>query len=257
MADEPSSIADRDWRLHHITTLIRQPTSSSGAPIYASGSPVEVVTFTNYRSKTVGIPLPSPVALYVSLAQKHAETVVATLPQASSFRDMPDGSDHLKAEAEPDFFDALENLFACVIFSHTALEAYANERIPDDFTFQCERSDKRHTEVYSKDQIERNLSLERKLHEVLPGLLSIKSPKGTALWERFIRLKELRDDLIHLKSSDWRSSMPEEAASNVWARLLDPAVPDSPTTAVQIMAYYAESKVPRWLRKWQSIHPSA
>jgi len=60
-------------------------------------------------------------------------------------------------------YDYFENVFVNVVFSHTALEAFVNQSIPDDFVFTRKRQDKRCNESFNKDQIERNLSLDIKL----------------------------------------------------------------------------------------------
>jgi hypothetical protein len=136
-----------------------------------------------------------------------------------------------------------------VIFAYTALEAFANESIPDDYKFERMRGDKKCTELYSKDQIERHLSLDTKLDEVLPVIRSVVTPKGTKTWEMYIWLKNLRDRFIHLKSSDWRKSAPESADEYVWTDLLSDQVLQAPSIALGIIEHYSLPDRPRWLKK--------
>ena len=65
---------------------------------------------------------------------------------------------------------------ALLVFAYTALESFANDEIPDKFTYSVEET--KSTEVYNKSQIERFLSMQVKLGDILPGVCSVPSPKG-------------------------------------------------------------------------------
>lgn len=85
-----------------------------------------------------------------------------------------------------------------VMFLFSAIEAFMNRMIPDDFTYSM--SNNRRTEVYDKEQIQKYLSFDTKYSDVLPKITQLdfkkKHPqKHTILWN----LKEFRDDLIHPK----------------------------------------------------------
>lgn len=150
------------------------------------------------------------------------------------------------------FIDALQFLVSLVIFSYTSIEIFANESIPDAFVFERSRQGNRFKEVYSKDQVERFLSLKAKLDEVLPGIYSAPSPKGTQIWNDFVWLEKLRDRFIHLKSTDWEESGPEKVDEFVWTTLLAKRTLQAPRVAVQLFNYYYRADKPRWLRKINS-----
>ena len=115
-------------------------------------------------------------------------------------------------------FDFLEELISHVVFSFTALEAFANEAIPDNFsyTFVVGRTGEERT--YGKDEIERRINLDEKLDIVLPQIYKLASPKGGSLWEKYKTIKKARDRIIHLKSVDKRASGPED--ETIWGTLL-------------------------------------
>lgn len=47
------------------------------------------------------------------------------------------------------------------------------------------------------------LSITEKLQKVIPHFIDVKPlPKGEPTWQRFMALKDLRDDLIHAKNRD-------------------------------------------------------
>lgn len=116
-------------------------------------------------------------------------------------------------------FNAFECLLVNTVFAVTALEAYANQSIPDDFVFSKLRQDQKCNESYDKMQIERNLSLDVKLSEVLPQILGIPLLKGEQLWHDYKLLRETRDRIIHVKTADL--GIHDREAKSIWAILLE------------------------------------
>ena len=70
MSDEHPNIANRDWRFKWIGTAKKDYKSPSTGTVHQAGTPVYTVTFIKYKNETVGIPLPDPAAIYLSLAMK-------------------------------------------------------------------------------------------------------------------------------------------------------------------------------------------
>jgi hypothetical protein len=254
MNDEHQDIDSRDWRLQAITTLAEDFRSPWTGTLHKAGSVVELVGFVQYdkRHQLALIPVPNAPAIYLSLARKAADLGADFVNQGFSkyLAPLPDGNRRFSLDAEADLFDALENMIACIVFSYTAIEAFANQTIPDDFQFEQERSDGRCRETYSKEQIERFISLDTKLDTILPGICSVPSPKDTGAWHNYVWLKRLRDRLIHLKSSDCKNSAPENAEDYVWTWLLSNKVLKAPKFAVAIIEHYHPDKKPRWIRKF-------
>jgi|SRR6266704_546713 len=145
------------------------------------------------------------------------------------------------------FFDLLQRRMIAIVFAYTALESFANESIPDHFIFRRISGQKKFTEEYTKEQVER-LSLEIKSFEVLPLIFKLPTPKGRATGERYKSLEKLRDRVIHMKSKDRRSSIAGE--ENIWKELLDQFSPNVAIEAKEIIGYYLnsldEKDRPRW-----------
>ena len=255
MADEHPRIAERDWRLRAITTLTEEHHSPSGTT-YPVGSLVELVGFVflpNGRGLT--IPFPDPTAIFLSLAEKE-------LRKATEYQDtaLPSGVNYgndeentLKPGIESGFFDCLQSIVAAVVFSYTAIEVFANSMIPDDYVFSNPRRDKKCTESYSKDQIERHISLDTKLDKLLPDICNVASPKGTKLWVQYVKIKDLRDRLIHLKSRDWQKSVPANAKNSIWTRVLSEETRHVPAFAFELIWHYLPAKKPRWAERFREI----
>ncbi len=250
MTEEHPRISKRDWRLQGITTLAQDFKSPWSGILHKVGAPVEIAGFVRFKGEITQIPVPNPSAIYISLARRSVENTAENLRiLGEKIVKRSNNTSAFSNEYEIQFFNELENLIACVVFSHTAIEAFANESIPDDYKFEKMRGDKRCVEIYSKDQIERNLSLDTKLDEILPTLFAVQSPKGTKLWENYAWLKEIRDRFVHLKSTDWKHSTPENADQYVWTNLLSGRVQEGPKIAVELIHHYQKQKPPRWLAK--------
>lgn len=87
----------------------------------------------------------------------------------------------------------------CSVFLFTAIEAFINKFIPDNYIFNDIKNNK--TEVYNKDQIQRHLSFDVKLKEILPQIAGKDfSKKHPPTWQHIVNLKELRDFVVHTKT---------------------------------------------------------
>lgn len=128
--------------------------------------------------------------------ERQRQKVLATI------RDAPEREDWADINVSDDSLalDALGKLFSAVILSAAAVEAYANEaidRLPDGATIDRRRG--KETQAIPKDEAIRRLGLDEKLDLVLPKLTCVKSIKGLKPWEAFVRLNELRGEVVHYK----------------------------------------------------------
>jgi hypothetical protein len=149
----------------------------------------------------------------------------------------------LKEDAAFDFF---ERYMGSIVFAHSAMEAFVNYEMPEDFTYESIRRD--HTRRYSKAQIERWINLEEKLGDVLPSALKISSPRQQDFWKRYKELEAIRHDIIHFKSGQIRKT---EGVATIWNRLLIGPLPEPYLVAKEVIAYFYAHKseaTPRWFR---------
>ena len=81
-----------------------------------------------------------------------------------------------------------------VVFSFLALEAFLNQMLPDYALIEYDRK------MVTKDKIQRYATFEKKLKQIIPNLhnkdFQELYPKK---YDKIIKLKGLRDELIHLK----------------------------------------------------------
>lgn len=109
--------------------------------------------------------------------------------------------------------DCIRDLATAVLFSFTALEGLGNHTIDQmekDATVEVERDAEKVT--VTRERMERTLSVSEKLGVVIPAFTGTPSLKGDAIWGKFVRLRRLRDGLVHPKnrgSNPLRSGTPD------------------------------------------------
>jgi hypothetical protein len=136
-----------------------------------------------------------------------------------------------------------------VVFAFTALESFANEIIPQDYSYTTVDGKTGQTVTYSHDEIERYVSLDEKLSGVLPSALSVRPPKGLHIWRDFKNVKRARDRLIHLKSADRQRTGPD--VETIWGYMLRNAKEPFCDHAHKLMGHFGPSVTSRrWYKKY-------
>ncbi len=216
-----------DWRFHAIGAL------GTGLGMLA--------TTEKLSQRHLSFGLPSAPALYLSLARAaHAKRVAIDVDACFIEHPSPQGT---YPENHRLLFDFFETVMAEVIFSFTAIEAFANESIPPSFVYSWKNA--KEVKQLARPDIERLVQLDEKLKRVLPEAYGIKSPAGTKIWQEFKTLKAVRDRLVHMKSVDRRASGPEH--QTIWGVMLAHRPMDFPSVAHRVIgAYEALVKDRRW-----------
>jgi hypothetical protein len=206
-------------------------------------------------SVIVNFSLPSGPALFLNLAYKAFEPYRdVEVPKLFDLHPQGRWPDDVKA-----LFDFCEQYAAHVIFAFTALEAFANEVIANQvvenkYSYTTRRATQRgkpaQKVTYRGEEIERNVSLNEKLAQVLPDALSVDSPKGRHIWRDYTNLKRLRDRIIHLKMADRAPRGPE--VESIWGGMLrNPKEPFCDNTH-KIMGHYGPTVINR---RWHQKYP--
>ncbi len=109
--------------------------------------------------------------------------------------------------------DCVRDLQSAVLFAFTAIESLANHAIDmlgDDFTLTFKKR------TYTQKELV-GLGIEDKLKRLLPKMDGGQKIAGTAVWERFRKLKFVRDELLHVKA---RGLDPDPQKRTAYDRLL-------------------------------------
>lgn len=196
------------------------------------------------KKKQLTIPIPNATALMLDssakaykLAQHIREKsgVDKTLNKQVSF--LSDG----------EAIDYLGYMIESILLAFTAIEAFSNELIPDDYVHNGLDKDGSAFSLAEKNQIERKVSLDEKLSVILPTVLNCASPKGSKCWTGYVTLKRVRDRIVHMKTEDRRSGTAE--VETVWKAILLTGQPQR--LAKDLMEHFIKSmpSKPNWSLK--------
>lgn len=233
-----------DWRHSFATSITEDPLGSKGK-VCNKGSPVTLATFAKYNEREIGFGDPSATALFLSQSYKSFEVAKEINPFQEG--QLPTGKN-----ISTKVYDYLEAICGSIIFAYTALEAFANEKIPDGFVYEVEETTDSGIIVvrqFDKEQIERKFSLSDKLASILPSVKKISSPKGTTDWEGFVHLRRLRDRIVHMKSKDREHSKHTNMyPESIWNDLLNPDQRHYPFIAKSMILHFDAEDSVHWLK---------
>ncbi len=156
------------------------------------------------------------------------------------FAHLPPGADGRITDTSA-VFDYLSSAVSSVLSSFAAIEGVCNalvDKLPDGTEITVERRGV--ADVCGKDEIPRRLSISEKLSLVAPLATGEPSIKGTAVWGRFVELRRLRDELVHVKRFGYAG---EPENPQAYGRLLR----GDGDTAVQDAARVVMAVAPGWL----------
>jgi hypothetical protein len=138
-----------------------------------------------------------------------------------------------------------------IVFSFTAIEAFANETIPEDYEYEKKQKDGSESKIIKKEEIERSVPIDEKLTTILPNALNLASPKGNKLWQDYDELKKIRDRIIHLKKIDYSSNSSEK--NSIWGMMLRYSKKPYYDYSYKLIGYYLPSQNRRWHKEFNNI----
>jgi hypothetical protein len=241
-----------DWRVEKFGKSVTDlPAAFPGGPSHKAGTFVyfdpTLVRHPSYNA--IGFITPSPTAMALNIASRAASDAVALRTRVVfSNSSSPIGTvKNVTQGSLPNLFDYFESCMIAVTFSFQALEAFSNQEIQTRLkgTYSIER--KGEMKALTADELERELKTSEKLATVLPDLLKVKTPKGTKTWERFVKLKRVRDSTIHLKQRDAQSKLDMES---LYFQFLNHNAKDFPKAALAMVQHFKPLKGgPLWIKR--------
>ncbi|MSD83781.1 hypothetical protein GKC32_05765 [Lactobacillus curvatus] len=112
-------------------------------------------------------------------------------------------------------YEQISLVETAIVFGYTALETFANLSIPEQYEYSL-FNNKRITESYNKEAIERWISLNEKLSKILPEIYGTSDIKRKNLWNQFIIFEKYRHEIIHQKSIDRTSFYRKYFKNNIY-----------------------------------------
>lgn len=160
------------------------------------------------------------------------------------------GNPHVEFANDGQAFDYIEGHLESIILAYSALEAFANFVIPENYQHIRHGRSKTILDVNSKEAIERTYSTEEKLGVILPDILQCKSPKSLVIWRNFKSLKKARDKIIHAKTDE--SRFIENVAGSIWESAFSVTAPH--IWAKELIEYFASKMEPKpyWIAHFRS-----
>jgi hypothetical protein len=240
---------DNDWRMQDVHFLGEDWKSPWTGQVSLKGTQITLQSITQLtRKKQLCVALPNATALCLSSSMR-AWNEAKKIRKESNI----DGSikEQVEFDSRAESFNYIERVMESIVMAFTALEAFVNENIPDDYEYHAHRKSEVILKVMDKKAIERWLSLDEKLSEVLPDAKSVDSPKGSKCWQGYKELKNTRDRIIHMKKEDRRSSGPE--IPTLWHKLFKVNAPY--IQAKEVIDYFVKKTgvKPRWHDEYSKI----
>ena len=233
-----------DWR----QVLVARVAQDS--PPYKVGDLVRQVSAVEVSAgKLISFATPSSVAMALNVARQ-AATTAEDLRTKIVFRAVNAGDKPafgVASDSLPVLYDFLENSMLSAVFSYQAIEAFANSSIVRGLTSPQEVTSKGKSVVMTPEEMERWLTTSEKLDQVLPLLKSVKSPKGTVIWQNFQKLEDARNSTVHIKTRDQYGN----TGDSLFFQMLSVRTTAFPSIAAKLIRhYFLENQVPRWLLKF-------
>ncbi len=243
--DKNKDINCQDKRLKGVVQLAKDWKSPWTGKVSVKGTVVNLVAVCDFEKLEISVPMPSAPAMFINMANemynkaiKLREKIFENVDYTKKGRFSLDGWDG-------SIIDYFELMAGAYIYSTTAIESFVNESIPDDYIYNKTRNDKKCTESYNKDQIERYLSLDEKISDILPQIFDIKLPKGKRLYQNYIHARQIRDRIIHMKSRDRKSGEKE----TIWNDLLNKTQSNPTSVTIELIKHFhPNNNYPRWLQ---------
>lgn len=240
-----------DWRLEAFTTTLQDvPAAYPGGPSHKAGDRLVQLTATkNAKGELIGFETPSASALSLNIAitaAKKAEDIRPQTPYPTC--PSPFGTAFIVPSGELHaLFDYFEQCMISATFSYQAVETFCNESIGKKLAKPMKIRVRKAIEELHPEEIEQRLSTEEKLGKVLPKIFDVPTPSGKALWEKMLKLKRVRDSIIHLKSQDQYNKNGIDTET-LFFRFLNHDPPEFPEAAISLISYFFdEAAKPRWL----------
>jgi hypothetical protein len=176
---------------------------------------------------------PQPVAFNLVEAKRHRDRGVKQRRAILGNLKMPDANGHRRPQNSAAVIDCLSDLVSAVLHAFAAIECLANhsiDQLDDGATVEVERQGVPVT--VGKADMVRRLSIGEKLELAVPLLPDGHPTKGTSAWGKFVHLKRLRDELVHVKERGY-SNDPDKPTA--YSQLLLGAADDCVEEAVALV----------------------
>lgn len=235
-----------DWRIETVVRVQGDQVIASGQ-IAKNGTLGWKTTVTEDKLYgPVAFPTPNPIALLLDIALMSAMNAKSTRKSILYPRISDNGSRAAEVAQASFLYEYFEHCMVTAVFAFQSIELFANHSIwnkaKGPLTIQRDGKNK----TFTLDQVERRLSTDEKITQVLPQLMKKKIDDKSELWTRYASLKKVRDSIVHLKSGDHyvRGKIDKDS---VYYKFLKVDPIEFPSVCVSLMRYFSSRGEQRWL----------
>jgi len=160
----------------------------------------------NHHGKMLTIPMPDLTLVYYDFAYKLNMTRKEVIKEMTDKLSCPERFSEANSDLLYNFYG---HSSSCIINLFTTIESFVNSLLPVNKEYRRVSNNK--TELFNREQIQKNISFTEKVTKVLPQLLENKNffKNTTPSTQLITNLKELRDTIVHTKSDDLGKSQVE------------------------------------------------
>lgn len=253
MKEHPNLI-NVDWRLQAATTIVEGKSPNTGKD-FSEGDVVKKYIPVSFKRGTLGFGLPNPTAIFLNSSNLHyleARNKFDSLPIKKKQRLKQD------IDKDKDIFDYFEYIMGSIVLSFTAIDAFTNEYIPEDYSFEFINDTQ--SKILTKDEIIW-LPIDTRILEILPDIFNTKFSRRKKVWIEYKKLKSLRDRIIHMRSNDLyppvKKKIPIQQMKSyvtIWNSLITDPVFNGPKIARNLISFFLNelpsSEQPRWHKNY-------
>jgi hypothetical protein len=209
-------------------------------------------------------PTPHGAALHLNAAWKGARRAseLRTAIRIQAHTESPGKTRRSVAESSMSaLFDFFEEMMAVAFASYAAVEAFCNVTLVEQSNGLLEVVDrKRRRELWPVEKVERSISTKDKLGKLVPDLLGLPTPSGKKVWEGFVTLEQMRDEVVHFKRGSQTPRAGQHAVPTVLQKFYDLDSPYLlPEHALGVIRYfYPDPNMrPHWLLNRHWVRPDS
>jgi len=150
----------------------------------------------NYGKSILDFCAPNLPAVYIKSAKSSFELAKKIHTESIKIYQGTAGKITFSEEETVKLYDYLAHIQVAIIMICVAIECVVNTILPQNYIF------KEKGREYDYFEIQRYISLEKKLKDIIPVSLSIPQLSNQPFWSKIKCLIKVRNDLVHMKSAE-------------------------------------------------------
>lgn len=248
---DPYSPQLGDWR----TATSFWVVAMNGEPLKEPLAGHQMTSFADDQGD-VSFHTPSAAALHLNAAWKAARRAdsgkpairwAVANPSFATVGMAQRGQRQVQADSVGVLFDYFEDTMLCAMSSFAAIEAFCNATLVERCPTGVQVNRKGVLSTIAAEEAERQVSTDEKLKRLVPEALGLPTPAGKAVWQKYVRLKAIRDSVTHFKRRDQARHADASSEPTALHDLLSLEPFELPEIAIDVVRYFHKDLPPRWL----------